>query len=188
MSLQNCQNPNPCKGLQGLQLQSPGIAPLPWESQGDAEQIWAQGCEYNMAFRALLMMVLVVFANEKPQGNGGIEIFPLTDFIWRKTRWVAGVGVVTRELVRMAFPQGQAGCGLRPRVCDGTLAAGTTRTKGILDVTPRCAAKSKGYVGQSESCFVGKPVNRLGAAARQDLLEEDGASHHLPSATSFHPV
>lgn len=66
----------------------------------------------------------------------------------------------------MRFPQGQAGCGLRPSVCDGTPAAGTTRTKGMLDDTPHSAAKLKGYAGQSNSCFVGKPPNQLGAAAR----------------------
>lgn len=57
----------------------------------------------------------------------------------------------------MRFPQGQAGCGLHPGVCDGTPAVGTTRTNGILDGTQHSAAELKVYVGQSPSCFVGKP-------------------------------
>lgn len=61
-------------------------------------------------------------------------------------------------------------------------------TIGILDVMPHCAAKLKGYVGQSANRFVGKSTNRLRAAARQDLLEVDDASHHLLSAASLHPM
>lgn len=88
----------------------------------------------------------------------------------------------------MAFPRVQAGCGLCAGVCDGRPAAGTMCTKGILDDTPCCAAKLKDYVGQSASCFVGKPTNWLGAAARRDLLETDGASHHVLSSTSLNPM
>lgn len=76
-------------------------------------------------------------------------------------------------------PQVQAGCGLHPGVCDGRLAAGTMHTKAIPSVMPHCAAKLKGYVGQSANCFVGKPTNWLGAATRQDLLQADGASPSL---------
>lgn len=148
----------------------------------------ANAAFFYVAFGAVpfLLMVFIMFANKKRRRWRNRDI-PLT-CLWCTTRLAAGIGVVTWEPVRMAFLQVQAGCGLRPGVCDGRPAAGTMCTKEILDDTPCCAAKLEDYMGQSASCFVGKPTNRLGAAARQDLLEADSASHHFLSATPLHPM
>lgn len=142
----------------------------------------------NAAFSCMaLMLVFIVFANKKRQGWRNRD-HPLTSLPCCMTRLAAGISAVTWELAKVEFRQVRAGAGLHPSVCDGWLAVGAMCTKGILGDAPCRAAKAKDYESQNASCFVENPTKRLRAAARQDLLEVDSASHHLLPATSLHPT